>query len=112
MVAQGLAWIDMAKEAGGLHQLGEVIFKSEPCERCHAAVRLNHESQESNEGTVPAKPVEPLRFSATNTAHVRLPLLPTTGFAMSFPIAHSDRALASLGYPPALPPPRCTSVAS
>lgn len=106
MVAQGLAWVHMAQDAGGLHRLAEVMFEADPCERCQAAGSMSRGSGEDPDAPLRVQHLENLRFSATLTHRLPVPPATSKDRSTTFPIAHSDRALASRAYPPSLPPPR------
>ena len=106
MVAQGLAWYHMAQEAGGLHRIAEVIFEVEPCERCQAAGSMSRGSGEDSDVPLRTEHSETLRISATLTHQQSVPGAISKDLSAAFPIAHSDRALTALAYPPSLPPPR------
>jgi len=40
VVLQGIAWVDMAQQMGGMSQLSNAIFEAAPCNICNAAAQL------------------------------------------------------------------------
>ena len=54
VVLQGIAWVDMAQQMGGMSQLSNAIFQAEPCNICNAAAHLA-----SNERTSTNSPEAP-----------------------------------------------------
>lgn len=108
---QGIAWIEMAQEAGGLHRMGEAMFELSPCERCHAATALSHGSENDSDRPNPNERQESHRFFATIGKDLALPKTPFSELGNSFPRTISPVSPRSWDERPPIPPPRFGAIA-
>ena len=103
---QSVAWIEMARDAGGVHRLAEAMFEFEPCEHCHAIKAMSRESSGSPEKRLPQERHESLRLFATLEKDVEMPDARTCRISSKYPNALSDSAPRSRVDRPMVPPPR------
>lgn len=107
---QGIAWIEMARDAGGMHRIGDAMFEFSPCGRCHAAQKT-HGSDEAPERPNPLDRGEPFRVLATLDSSTRIPRPSRSADIPSFPRTSSEPLPASRGDRPPSPPPRAAVLA-
>lgn len=103
---QGWAWIEMAREAGGIHRIGEAMFEFAPCGRCHAAQALSQGSHEDSERPLPGERLDTLRFVATLAGTDVIPGRTGADFESGFPRCGSDCRPEDREDRPHVPPPR------
>ena len=103
---QGWAWIEMAREAGGLHRIGEAMFEFAPCGRCHAAQALSQGTDEDSDRPGPSERPESLRFVATFEGTNVVPARPGVDLDAGYSRCRSEVSPPSRGDRPPVPPPR------
>ncbi|MDF1740035.1 MAG: hypothetical protein P1U86_12810 [Verrucomicrobiales bacterium] len=107
LLVQGYAWIDMARKAGGIQMIGEVVANAEPCKICCAAQELRENSREGDEAPLPVERLELLKSLIMDKSAIDL-LAEEVGKDSEVNWLRTLRAQrpSSCEFAPATPPPR------
>ncbi len=111
VLVQGYAWLDMAKKAGGIQMIGEVVANAEPCRICCAAQDMRENSRDGDEAPVPVERLELLKSLIMDKSAIDL-LVEEVGrdSEEKWLLALRAQRPSSCKFAPATPPPRVVAV--
>ncbi len=106
ILVQGYAWIDMARDAGGIQMIGEIVSDAEPCEICRAAQEMRENSRKDKDTPLPMERIELLKSISNEIPTVLAVSQEESESGQKWSLMLDSDRPVNCEFAPATPPPR------